>query len=120
MSTTLIKELAKNAKLRLTNSNYIGKSKINSSKIITFSPSSLDKKIEFQKIDNSFEDIIKDRIIEILNEDEEPINPLAQLIDYSYFNSLNDDSKQRYILELANIYTETKKSYYNQKLINFN
>lgn len=118
MSKSLIKELAYTAKLRMTNSNYTEKTK-SSNNIINFTPTKIQKnQILVKKLDTSREEILKQRILSILENNFDCTNPIALIIDHNYYNSLNDDSKQKYILELSKIYTETKNEYINAISLN--
>ena len=115
---TSIKELAKSAKERLTNSKYKEKSKFYYPNIVTFSnTNNSEDTIIFNKIDPTFREDMINKIFDLLSNDDEILNPLAQLVDYDYFSNLDELSKQKYILEIANIYTEAKKSYYNKKFV---
>lgn len=119
MSKTLIKQLAHNAKVRMINSKYPEKVKIKSN-VIDFTPIEIHKnQIEIRKMDTSYDEILRNRIISVLEEDIDSINPISKLIDYAYFNSLSEEAKQKYILEIAQKYTEIKKEFINSKLIKF-
>lgn len=60
--------------------------------------------------DSLFVDKTFNKIIEMENSSEVIINPLAQLIDYDFFDRLTDRDKERYILNLSSLYLEIKNS----------
>ena len=49
-----------------------------------------------------------DRVCKILNRDEIVINPIQELVDYKYYNTLSLESKQKYIFELSEKYKQMK------------
>ncbi len=56
------------------------------------------------------------KVKQMLDEDEDVVNPLAKLIDYKIFNKLNEEEKERYLLVLVNKYKQYKIKYYNEKI----
>lgn len=52
----------------------------------------------------------------MLEEDEDVINPIAKLIDFKVFNKLDDNAKERYLLELVEKYKTYKIKYYEEKV----
>ncbi len=52
-----------------------------------------------------------DRVCKILSRDEVVINPIKELIDTKYYNSLSLEAKQKYIIDLSNKYKEMKSRY---------
>ncbi|MCH5164658.1 MAG: hypothetical protein J1F36_06550 [Clostridiales bacterium] len=52
----------------------------------------------------------------ILESDELIINPIARLIDNSEYDKMDEESKQRYILELSAKFRELKDRYYREKM----
>ena len=48
------------------------------------------------------------KVKQMLDENEDIVNPLAKLIDYKIFNKLNDSEKERYLLVLVNKYKQYK------------
>lgn len=67
---------------------------------------SMEKK---NKVDET-EELYK-KVCKMMDEDTIATNPLAQLIDYSVFDNLDDNAKQVYILKLSTQYSEMKKRY---------
>ncbi len=62
---------------------------------------------EIEQIDNEMYEVVAS----IMQSDEVVINPLAKLMDIEYYNSLTEDGKNRYILELANKYVKLCQEY---------
>ncbi len=52
-----------------------------------------------------------ERVCKILSRDEVVINPIRELIDMKYYNSLSLEAKQKYIIDLSNKYKEMKIRY---------
>ena len=52
-----------------------------------------------------------DRVCKILSSDEIIINPIKELIDNKYYNTLSLEGKQRYIFDLTEKYKEMKSRY---------
>lgn len=51
------------------------------------------------------------KVCRILSSDQIVINPIKELVDNKYYNSLSLDAKQRYIYELSEKYKEMKLRY---------
>lgn len=51
------------------------------------------------------------KVCRMLEEDRIIINPINELIDKKYYDSLSIESKQRYILDLAEKYREMKERF---------
>ena len=51
------------------------------------------------------------KVCKILEEDRIIINPISELIDKKYYDTLSLESKQRYILDLSDKYREMKERY---------
>ncbi len=62
---------------------------------------------EIEQVDNEMYEVVAS----IIESDEIVLNPLTKLMDNSYYNSLSEDGKNRYILELANKYVKLCKEY---------
>ena len=62
---------------------------------------------EIEQVDNEMYEVVAS----IMQSDEVVINPLAKLMDIDYYNSLTEDGKNRYILELANKYVKLCREY---------
>ena len=56
------------------------------------------------------------KVKQMLDENEDIVNPLAKLIDYKIFNKLNDSEKERYLLILINKYKQYKIKYYDERI----
>lgn len=51
------------------------------------------------------------RVCKLLSSEEIVINPIQELVDRKYYNSLSIDAKQKYIFELSEKYKEMKSRY---------
>lgn len=56
------------------------------------------------------------KVCEILDSDENVTNPIGQLVDKDAYEKLDEDNKQRYILELAKKFRDMRERYYREKL----
>ena len=52
-----------------------------------------------------------EKVCRILERDEIVINPIKELVDYKYYNSLSLEAKQKYIFDLSDKYKEMKERY---------
>lgn len=52
-----------------------------------------------------------EKVCKILNRDEIVINPIKELVDYKYYNTLSLDAKQKYIFDLSEKYKTMKIRY---------
>ena len=52
-----------------------------------------------------------ERVCKILSRDEIVINPIQELVDHKYYNSLSLESKQKYIFDLSEKYKQMKARY---------
>ena len=57
------------------------------------------------------------RVFRILDSDENTANPIGQLIDYEKYNEMDENAKQRYVLNLVRQYNELKERYYQERMI---
>ena len=115
MKKTVLKQLAQNAKLRMMKSNYDEKIK-RPNNVIKFKPTIIEKdQIKITKLDNNAENVLKLKIIDLLNKDCNSIYPLSQIIDYPYYNTLSESDKQRYILRISEYYLKIKNNYIYEK-----
>lgn len=55
------------------------------------------------------------KVREILDRDENVINPIGQLMDRAVYDKLDDANKQRYILELSAKFRQLRDRYYKEK-----
>jgi len=51
------------------------------------------------------------KVCRILSREEVVVNPIKELMDNKYYNSLTMEGKQRYIIELSEKYKELKNRY---------
>ena len=58
-----------------------------------------------------YEQELYQKVCKILERDEVVINPIRELVDYKYYNTLSLDSKQKYIFDLSEKYKEMKIRY---------
>lgn len=66
---------------------------------------------EIEQVDDEMYEIVAS----IIESDEIVINPISKLMDEEYYQSLSDEGKNRYILELANKYLRLCKEYERRK-----
>ncbi len=57
-----------------------------------------------------------ERVCKILSRDEVVINPINELVDTKYYNSLSLEAKQKYIIDLSNKYKEMKLRYERERM----
>lgn len=70
------------------------------------------------KFDNKTEDdILYEKVFEILSSDEVITNPIKRLVDDIVFNSLLESEKQTYILKLTNKFNELKLRYEKEQML---
>lgn len=51
------------------------------------------------------------KVCKLLNSEEIVINPIKELVDYKYYNTLSLEAKQKYIFDLSEKYKEMKDRY---------
>ena len=56
-----------------------------------------------------------ERVCKLLEKDEIVINPIQELVDRKYYNTLTLDAKQKYIFELSEKYKEMKTRYESER-----
>ncbi len=88
--------LAKDAKSRMRNYNK---------------EKSIFEQMPYVKSLSAQEQDLYERVKKLLNRDEVVINPIQELIDRKYYNSLNNDAKQKYIFDLSEKYKELKTKF---------
>lgn len=70
------------------------------------------KTLSYAKLAYSDKDqMLYKKVCKILEEDKIIINPINELIDKKYYDSLSLESKQRYILDLSDKYKQMKERY---------
>lgn len=52
-----------------------------------------------------------ERVCRMLDRDEIVINPIQELVDYKYYNTLSLEAKQKYIFDLSEKYKQMKDRY---------
>lgn len=55
-----------------------------------------------------------ERVCKLLDSEEIVINPIQELIDPKYYNTLTLDAKQKYIFDLSEKYKQMKIKYYKE------
>lgn len=88
--------LAKDAKTRMRNYNK---------------ERSIFEQVSYVKTYNTHEQELYNRVCKLLGSDNIVINPIKELIDNKYYNSLSLEGKQRYIFDLSEKYKEMKSRY---------
>lgn len=68
------------------------------------------------KSDN--DEVMYQKIKEMLDENECVLNPIGTLIDQQLYSSMDEPNKQRYVLELAAKYRELRERYYRERIGN--
>lgn len=56
-----------------------------------------------------------ERVCRLLEREEVVINPIQELVDYKYYNTLTLEGKQKYIFDLSEKYKEMKSRYLKQR-----
>ena len=70
------------------------------------------QQLSYAKIAYSDQDqVLYKKVCKMLDEDRIIINPINELIDKKYYESLSIESKQRYILDLSDKYRQMKERY---------
>lgn len=70
------------------------------------------KTLSYAKLANSDKDqMLYKKVCKLLQEDRIIINPINELMDKKYYDTLSTESKQRYILDLSDKYREMKERY---------
>ena len=57
-----------------------------------------------------------EKVCEILRADEFVINPIARLIDKTEYDNMDNEARQRYVLELAAKFRELKERFYKENM----
>ena len=55
------------------------------------------------------------KVCKLLERDEVVINPIKELVDYKYYNSLTLEAKQKYIFDLSESYKNMKLRYEKER-----
>ncbi len=88
--------LARDAKTRMRNYNK---------------EKSIFEQMSYVKVYNAHEQELYNKVCKLLDSDTIVINPIKELIDNNYYNSLSLEGKQKYIFELSEKYKEMKARY---------
>lgn len=91
--------LAKQAKRRMKNYNKGGMQHLSYSKCAY----------------NEQDQALYRKICKMLEEDRLIINPIQELVDKKYYDTLSLEGKQRYIFDLSDKYKEMKERYYKER-----
>ena len=116
----VIYELARSAKERLKNNNYLKTSQAVSTistatSVQTYMQSSKAHTVQvFKPITNNLDDALYKKVCDMLDSGEEVLNPVSELIDRKFFNTLDFGSKQHYINTLIEKYKQLKQRYYKE------
>ncbi len=70
------------------------------------------------------EDVSRDeqfyiKVCEILDDDEDVINPIGQLIDKEKYEQMDEGNRQRYVLELSKKFREMRDRYYRERAVKY-
>ena len=65
--------------------------------------------------DYAEQEAFQNRVYELLEKDEDCINPLKELADSKLLAIMTEREKQKYILDLSERYTEVRNDYYKSK-----
>lgn len=71
----------------------------------------LTAKIEFVKISGKINSDFEKKVFDVLQENCDELNPFAKLIDYEFFNHLDEIEQQSYMLNIAEQYAYLKENY---------
>ena len=69
--------------------------------------------ISISIIENDKDEEFKNKVFELLNNNEDVINPIYKLIDKNTFDSMTEFEKERTILEISERYVNLKNQYYS-------
>jgi len=56
-----------------------------------------------------------ERVCKILDSETVVINPIQELVDHKYYNSLSIEAKQKYIFDLSEKYKQMKERYLHER-----
>ena len=74
--------------------------------------------LSYAKLAYSDQDqLLYKKVCKMLDEDKIIINPINELIDKKYYDTLSLESKQRYILDLSDKYREMKERYDKERIL---
>lgn len=73
------------------------------------------RKENIKIISKTEDDALYEKVITLLNEEEEVLNPIARLMDMSKYKKLDSAGKERYFFSLVNKYRDLKDRYIKEK-----
>jgi hypothetical protein len=123
----LLRQLAKNAKQRMKNQNYQGENSLikkmgqrSRQNISHFNTNyNFDKgQITIKMLDDSCQTDFCRKVRSFLEKLDHTkiVNPINELADKKYMNSLSALERQRYIFDIAEKYNKIKDDYYSEQL----
>ena len=120
MAKALIRQMAQDAKERLINNGYGSrqenlalKRRINKNNNLRLYETSKKPEITIKIINDYDNSKFKQKVYELLDSNIDSTNPLSQLIDKTEFESLSENEKERYMLNISEQYTNIRSQYYN-------
>ncbi len=121
------KKYAKDAKNRLKNGYWSNFKKIRQEEIDSMLnagrdyatanniiKNNLNRKFYPEK-NNAYDEELYKKVCKIVDSKAYELNPIQELMDKEYYSSLNEEERQRYILNLSNQYKTYKKIYCDNK-----
>ena len=114
------KKLASMAKQRLKEGNYNEKKGMknnfyNSYYYKNFSSiRKLNAELNFVLINDKENDDFNKKVFDLLNKNEDTLNPISKLCDYDIYSKMNEYEKQDYILRICEKFIIAKELYYRQ------
>ena len=122
----LLHQLAKSAKQRLKERSYKGEDRAKLAKrdfaknftlinANTYKNSSITIKLLDEGCETEFCNKVRAFLASM--DKNSVVNPMRELLDKSYMNSLNDLEKQRYIFDIAERYNKIKEDYFNEQTL---
>ena len=110
-----LKLLAKNAKQRLKQSQYMQKNNeykdVDSAQTKHYILCENKKLVETKNEIDLEEQMLWQKVCKIMESESDFISPISKLIDKEKYNEMDEISKQSYILDLTKKYTELKQRY---------
>ena len=69
------------------------------------------KNVKYSQLNNKEYEQFYLKVCQMFDENKDVVNPIAKLIDYSVYNSLEGRAKEKYFFELIDKYNECKLRY---------
>ena len=73
------------------------------------------RKENVKLISKTEDDVLYEKVVNILNEEEEVLDPIARLMDMTKYKKLDQAGKERYFFSLVNKYRDLKNRYIKEK-----